>query len=121
MPDHCWSVTLHPLEVLSEYGVATAVDTTNTDGVQSLLAMTLNLDVVTATWTHPTVKLDTTLGFDQMMGTSGQKPTPNMPRKTCGLCNKSRQLKSFHKRTISKDGLQPYCKACRKEDKYGKR
>jgi hypothetical protein len=119
MPDHCWSVTLHPLEVLSEYGVATAVDTTNTDGVQSLRAMTLSVDVVTATWTHPTVKLDTTLGFDQMMGTS--TPTPNMPRKTCGLCGKSRQVKSFHKRTLSKDGLQPYCKACRKEDKYGKR
>ena len=44
-----------------------------------------------------------------------------MPRKTCGLCGKSRPVKSFHKRTISKDGLQPYCKACRKEDNYGKR
>lgn len=30
-------------------------------------ATTLNLDVVTATWTHPTVKVDTTSGFDQKM------------------------------------------------------
>lgn len=47
-------------------------------------ATTLNLDVVTATWTHPTVKLGTTLGFDHTMDTS--TPNPKMPKIDRTVC-----------------------------------
>lgn len=43
------------------------------------------------------------------------------PTKKCGLCNKIKTAKDFHKRNGVKDGLQPYCKECRKDDNYGKR
>ena len=30
--------------------------------------------------------------------------------KVCGLCGKKKHRRSYHKRTISKDGLQAFCK-----------
>lgn len=35
--------------------------------------------------------------------------------KRCSLCRKSKPVSSYHKRTISNDGLAAHCKECRKE------
>ena len=34
--------------------------------------------------------------------------------KTCGKCGETKPAHGFHRGLRSKDGLQPYCKACRK-------
>lgn len=35
--------------------------------------------------------------------------------KTCTRCKRAKELSEFHKRSVSKDGLQPHCKVCEKE------
>ena len=39
----------------------------------------------------------------------------NMLEKTCSICGRSKPLGEFHKCKAKKDGLQVYCKSCKRE------